>query len=419
MAAEVPAAPDALEDVVMADKREMGLLSRRLWENVFSEDTTAFLDYYDSYVADHNRIYGQIEKGEMVSMLHMNPYLVQVGKKQTNVSYIVAVATKESCRHQGRMRRLLHTALKDARKRSEPFAFLMPASEDIYKPFGFRSAAWQRVIHAGSVLTGSERADHEDAAMICRPATKEDIPALVSFSRRVLRRHCVVYTVRDEAYYERIWEEQRAVGGGILLFYLGPQESFCGYCFTGTEDGPEAWELVISDEEGVGVPNETLSTKAKTIGWQERYAMAVAAVTSYFARKGSVKISGLLPRAQVAGVSADQMVYRPITMMRIVHLPEFMHLLQAKELVDIRFRIRDDFLPENEGIWHLKADAKDTVMERIAESDSFHEAPSAAEEFPAIPIEDLTEAVFGIRSIKGFPAEKFESLRDVYLNELV
>ena len=419
----------------MANKREICLLSRRLWEKVFTEDTHKFLDYYDEHVADHNRIYGQEEQGEMVAMLHRNPYRVQVGSKQTHVSYIVAVATKESCRHQGRMRRLLHTALQDARREGEPFVFLMPASESIYKPFGFRTVGWQNILLPGTSplnLSGATSAAPRKEIpekIVCRLAVREDIPALSDFSKRVLKRHCGLFTLRDEAYYERIWAQQEAVDGGILLFYLTEKEPvsgknapeaiagerLCGYCFTGTEDGAEAWELVIDDEIEKD-PNEAAGAEEdQSIRWQQRYAMAVDAVTNYFASKGPVKISAILPGAKVAGFSGKDITYRPITMIRIVHLPEFMKLLKAREPVQTMMRIKDDFLPENAGTWQLTADQDSTYLKSI----SPEEIAGGAKDLPQLSIEELTDAIFGIREVQGFPMEKFEPLRNVYLNELV
>ena len=87
--------------------------SRVLWEMVFEEDTQQFLDYYDAYVADHNKIYTDWENGQAVSMLHRNPYRICVGDIQADSSYIVAVATKEEYRHQGRMKKLLLEAFAD------------------------------------------------------------------------------------------------------------------------------------------------------------------------------------------------------------------------------------------------------------------------------------------------------------------
>ena len=77
--------------------------ARKLWEEVFDEDTEQFLDYYECYVADHNLIFAEQEQGKIVSMVQLNPYRVHMGDQKADSYYIVAVATGEEYRHQGRM----------------------------------------------------------------------------------------------------------------------------------------------------------------------------------------------------------------------------------------------------------------------------------------------------------------------------
>ena len=45
-------------------------------------------------------------------MVQLNPYEVRMGTQKADSYYIVAVATREDCRHQGRMRRILTEALQ-------------------------------------------------------------------------------------------------------------------------------------------------------------------------------------------------------------------------------------------------------------------------------------------------------------------
>ena len=116
---------------------EEHIRTRHLWEEIFTEDTTEFLDYYYSVKIKNNEIYVVEDNGEIVSMLHLNPYEMRVGDKLFQTHYIVAVATKGNYRKQGLMRLLLNHVMQVMADRGEPFTFLMPASEAIYKPFGF------------------------------------------------------------------------------------------------------------------------------------------------------------------------------------------------------------------------------------------------------------------------------------------
>ena len=48
--------------------------TRKLWEEVFSDDTRAFLDYYYFIKTKENEIWVIEEDGEIQSMLQLNPY---------------------------------------------------------------------------------------------------------------------------------------------------------------------------------------------------------------------------------------------------------------------------------------------------------------------------------------------------------
>lgn len=119
--------------------KEEKLRSRILYEEMFPEDEEAFVDAYYQVKGGCNRILAWEEEGELVSMLHLNPYDFRMRNCLVESSYIVAVATRESYRHRGLMRSLLSYALRDLYEKKQPFVFLMPAKEEIYTPFGFRN----------------------------------------------------------------------------------------------------------------------------------------------------------------------------------------------------------------------------------------------------------------------------------------
>ena len=76
-------------------RQEEHIRTRKLWEEIFTEDTPRFLDYYYSIKTKDNEIYVIEENGEIVSMLHLNPYQMRIGDKFYQTHYIVAVATDE------------------------------------------------------------------------------------------------------------------------------------------------------------------------------------------------------------------------------------------------------------------------------------------------------------------------------------
>ena len=87
--------------------------TKKLYEEVFSEDSKSFVDYYYEEKLKDNQIYVVEEDGEIQAMLHLNPYELAVNGSKKDVNYIVAVATRESYRKRGYMAGLLKQALND------------------------------------------------------------------------------------------------------------------------------------------------------------------------------------------------------------------------------------------------------------------------------------------------------------------
>ena len=205
--------------------------TRKLWEEIFQEDTKEFLDYYYSVKTAENEIYVIEEEGKIVSMLHLNPYQMRIQDKIYQTHYIVAVATDENYRKRGYMAKLLKHTMQIMKDRGEPFTFLMPAAEAIYKPFGFEFVYEQKQ----GTITG--KADKDDAIDFVL-AKETDCQEIADFANEFLKDYDVV-AWRDASYYETLLAEQASENGGILLTKEG--EKIVGvFCFA---------ESDVSDEE--------------------------------------------------------------------------------------------------------------------------------------------------------------------------
>ena len=119
--------------------------TRPVWEEVFADDTKAFLDYYYYIKTRDNEIYTVEEDGQLCSMLQLNPYTLNIVNNSFPGAYIIAVATREPYRGRGYMGALLRTALNDMYAKKMPFTFLMPAAEAIYTPYDFRFIYTQNI----------------------------------------------------------------------------------------------------------------------------------------------------------------------------------------------------------------------------------------------------------------------------------
>ena len=203
-------------------EKQEHIKTRKLWEEVFTEDTPEFLNYYYSVKTLENEIYVIEEDGEIVSMLHLNPYQMRIGNDIFQTHYIVAVATDENYRKRGYMAALLNHTMQVMKDRGEPFTFLMPAAEAIYKPFGFEFIYEQK----RGCITGKA---YKDDGMKFELAGQKDCQKIADFTNELLREYDVV-TWRDASYYETLLQEQKSENGGILL--AREREKIVGvFCF--------------------------------------------------------------------------------------------------------------------------------------------------------------------------------------------
>ena len=113
--------------------------TKDLYREIFPEDTEAFLDFY--YRKRPKRILAMEEDGEMIAMLHLNPFQLSFFGKEITASYIYAVATRKDKRKQGIMGELLSYSFQLLKEEGEAFCFLLPVMEQIYTPYGFRTVA--------------------------------------------------------------------------------------------------------------------------------------------------------------------------------------------------------------------------------------------------------------------------------------
>ena len=251
------------------------MLTRGLWERIFDEDSVDFLDYYYNYKCRDNKIYAikrdasedlshdgsydlciaslpqpeadkevsimQSVAGGLVSMLQCNPYALSVCGNRVTADYIVGVATHENCRHQGLMRRLLKKALNDMADEGRAFTFLMPASEDIYTPFGFKIIYEQPVLclNSGGSDDGSGKAfesiykqtSENKAAGLDYIATKPDYTVKVleksefknisDIINNKLSSEYDIFTLKTEKYFEDIKRLFESDGGELCLVMSG------------------------------------------------------------------------------------------------------------------------------------------------------------------------------------------------------
>lgn len=204
--------------------------TRALWEEVFTEDSQQFLEYYYRYKAPEAVVYVLLHGDTVISMLHLNPYLVSCHTKRERSYYIVGVATKMEYRHQGCMHRLLETALADISQESCPFVFLMPANPAIYAPFGFSYGYKHTEYRAKSeqieacvkeaMLTGKSHDITVGDAQLYFETYRTDHAYMIlleQYAARVLEERYDYFCVHDRTYFIRLQKELQSENGDLFL----------------------------------------------------------------------------------------------------------------------------------------------------------------------------------------------------------
>ena len=172
-----------------------------LWDYCFEKKGTPFYEwYFREYALKQNRILGGFQDGKLQTMLHLNPYGLQVRGKTWKIPYIVGVATDPVARGHHVMGQLMETAFTMLRAMQVPFVILMPIYAGIYQPYGF---AWTHLRKhytlplAGLDLAGRTLDGYEPERV--DTAKARDLVAPV-YATAMERYHG--YAVRDQ----RVWD---------------------------------------------------------------------------------------------------------------------------------------------------------------------------------------------------------------------
>lgn len=228
--------------------------TRRLYETVFCEDTPEFMDYYYNWKIRDNIIFVAEDEEGIHAMLHLNPFQVYVNGRVEKLHYIVAVATQEEYRHRGLMRRLLAAAEQEMAENGEAFTFLMPASEKIYSPFGYRYFAMQqRWIRQKRSIREKENKEvtqlfYQSEQYEIRSVKAGELQKLADFVNQTLMRQYDLFVYRDAAYYERLCAEQRSQNGSVMVVVKkdgAESEKFVGSFCTACEAELTVREVIL------------------------------------------------------------------------------------------------------------------------------------------------------------------------------
>lgn len=379
--------------------------TRPLWEEVFADDTKAFLDYYYYIKTRDNEIYTVEEDGQICSMLQLNPYTLNIVNNSFPGAYIIAVATREPYRGRGYMGALLRTALNDMYAKKMPFTFLMPAAEAIYTPYDFRFIYTQNI--GRITLEDEPDADgRQNDDCTFTDAALWDAEEMASFFNGHFAVQWQVYAKRDAAYYQTMIMEQMSERGGVrLIRENGSLKGMYAYAAEGR----------LEIREPLYLP-----------GYEAAYRRSVRELLESQTHKSAVDSSRDSSEAVVYACGDEDTVKRkPVIMARIIRLEELLKAMTVPSGTAMRcsFAVIDPLIHGNSRVWQISSDENESEIHVRETEDSEG----------VIPISALTEFLFGQTDVHELSnredvilsehlaeeLDKITRLSDVFLNEIV
>lgn len=357
------------------------VLTKELWREAFPEDSEEFLDYYDQEKMPTNQVLVREEEG-ICSMLHLNPYALQVKNTNWNVAYVVAVATKAQLRHRGYMRSLLLRMMQDMRKQKMPFCFLMPAAEAIYTPFQFTFIYDQPIwkLKEGLELTqiSVEEPIKEEPSTECSQQVQEEgLKRIADWMQNWLEERYEVFAKRDLSYVKSLLHEVKSEDGTMNLLYDG--DRMVGVWATWGREKKE--QRFLYTEDGYSELEE--------------------------------KKPAIMAR-----------IITPETFVPVIHLKQQVQI----EQLQICLELEDQMIPQNSGRFLWTLDQEGSELENLDEQiETMEEALAQtkwdSEKVLHLRIEELTQWLFGYGipdAVKNYSGtDQIEVLSRIFLDEVV
>lgn len=184
----------------------------KLWHEVFN-DSIEFCDYYFKEKIRDNKIIGVEENGSIISMIHLNPYSLNLNGKAIASYYIVGVATQKEYRGRGLLKQTIDKALNDMYNYHIEFTFLTTVDENIYLRYDFQ------YITACINTTIDSSNNYINIKSDIRDLNNSNLDEFLNYYNTKMKASYNCFVIRDSYYTVRILKEMTCETGFIKLFY--------------------------------------------------------------------------------------------------------------------------------------------------------------------------------------------------------
>lgn len=337
----------------------------KMYQEIF-QDPEPFAKYYFKEIYKHNQVLIAKNQGNLVGMIHLNPYRISIRQKVFSLKYIVAVAVDTNCRRQGIMAIMLKKILNDMSRENLPFTYLMPADKAYYEPFDFVFAMdWNECETSG-----------KEGTILGEIIPIEDDTVISEYLYDFMKEY-EVYTIPDQEYIQLTRKECVSANGEWMAWKM--KGEIKGMFAVGYEDEDVFLRWAFSKE-----PEQ----------------MLLQIRNFYKGRMIEITGGNLMKGCQV-----------PKIMCRITSLKAWEELLTCRKDISFNLRIVDPLIDENHQCFRFVSNNHKMKIEKTKE------------EGKTITIGELAQVFFGYGAkeiLEEYPyLKQIEPIRPMYISEEV
>ena len=426
--------------------------ARSLWEEVFSEDSVQFTDYYFENKAEKNIGY-VIGQAPFDAMMFRTPYQLQIGQARKEISYIVGVATRKECRHKGYMRALLNYAIREMYQEKNPFTFLMPANPAIYEPFDFEYVyerdVWEvkepeRMVPFLEELTSGIKITENEKIISTESIVRKRKLELGNKNEKdeiVRKRELELRNKNEKDDYELTEAEAElcncAEGKSLWESEQAKSES-------GLKKLTGLYSVRNLRRQFPKFPIMNLLAEFANDYLREHYNIYVYREASYYemqlkeseAQNGDIYVlfdTGMMKAFFVYAKEGEEIFIqevleaeegvldflqksekkKPIIMARIIHLEEMLKLVCSRENISTTIEIKDELIPENAGVYQWEITPQGSKVQKVLQAANWLDTKNTETKNTETDKSRLAEVSMQIRELA------VKILSRVFINEIV
>lgn len=295
--------------ILNAKKDDVYAISK-LWNACFDEDSVEWRDWYFENIYSADNVIMAKESDKLISMVHMNPYSMMLRYAKINAFALSGVSTYEEHRGQGYAGELIKHALKKAYAQGYEFSFLYPFKYEYYEKFGYK-LSYHKYEYYGKYL--------ESSAAEIKECDRFSLEVFADIYNKFVNGKNG-YVVRNSGFYTKHIKQLECDGNKIVCFIIKGKRGY--YCI---------------DKQG---------KKIEEMAYEGDLQHAINEICCY--EKKDIVFENLFKHNKLNGVK------EPHCMGRVVSVDKIFMNMRLKDL-DIKLKITDDIIEENNGVWQIQS----------------------------------------------------------------